>query len=1333
MSKLLNFKVMDPSCMWARLDGPVGTETLDKQHYDELFKRMNVFYDDVSGDACTAMPASLVVGQVCAVYWSQMKTWCRAWLESIISDSDASYACCYLVDHGEPLVVLFNKIQCVEQEFLQLPFMMRRFHLARVKPLTLQVSVSEKAKLAPSSHWDSSATSYLYHLFKTSSQVEAVVLQDESQSAAIELYISVNGVKICVNDELVAKRFAIYSQDVSDSSKLEQLNIQHFRFPRRGLKAPPWKPPARTASAPVSRTQVETSSTPVIQHAGLRPCDRMPATSQSPECEGGISSKVTDGHVLTGNHSQSDLLEDSDASLATAFNSHLALFRFMRFLNPECTVEAETSASRPEELTQCSPPHSSSSSSTGQEVGPAPEQSDAMKLEDDKWARTRLLEWLNPKSLKFHSDDDECDPVLPINPKICDILVHSSLPTEPFSSLDDAPITDNFRRMLQRKQFCPSPVDLVAWPAVARGNNTVVISPTADQPHGYLAPFLSHMLLSTIFTISSSRVGPLAVVLCPGWEKVHLLCDLLKEGQVSRSLNPAGVLNGGAKDVNIPKDCLLLVTTPFSLVRLLSRHCFLFLRLRHLVLDEADQLFALAPDQMETILQHFQKVISRQEMSSCPQQLVASAKRWTAQMEALIANHMPDACTVIAAPEEAALYGNVQQVVLMTLESSKIATLLSVMDFCPDVGQKTVIICNTAAEVEDVHKAVSSKSGFCMKTHEGLTHTVDFVLQQWAKCIRPGTNVILVITNECLSCLGLTDATCVVHFAFPSSPKTFGSRLFCMSSHFRNLSEPSSTARVSQVCKSLLLVSERNARHVVGLVRYLKRSRAPLPAELLAFAEAAREVQEEDKTDRPFCHYLKSFGVCRFSRCPDRHRLVSQLDQSNLPASGFIEVLPLYVKTASVFCGRIVREEDGVFDRMMADMTSYYADCQPLSEELREGGLYAVQEDQDFHRVKVITVPDAKDRPFFGVLVRFIDVGKEKEVNSCQILRLPDEFRTVPGQAVEMIVCQVKPGDAEADWHPKVTRAVSQKIVGVRHRARAAHSLGNAVFLDIMVRETRVPGMKTVISEYNVPALILNTGMAERNPGHLDQLKALSLTRGNRTSDPPVEPESLQISNLSTIRNKAVEGVKELEVPEHQALPLRQEADEKTNIQSSSHISGTEINQTTNQPPHLNIFEDGDPAGDDRNDEVLVACRADVTKNLHPQVRWYQTSTSLSVTLKLRDPQGQRCDFHPDRAVYSGSVDGRRYRADLDLYAGVLAERCRWELKCGEPVLALVKRECGYWPALLRSKNKFVSYDVDHLEEEDDVSTHSVAFLGDTGEEFHFVDTDSSTDSDSAC
>lgn len=40
----------------------------------------------------------------------------------------------------------------------------------------------------------------------------------------------------------------------------------------------------------------------------------------------------------------------------------------------------------------------------------------------------------------------------------------------------------------------------------------------------------------------------------------------------------------------------------------------------------------------------------------------------------------------------------------MALESSKISVLLGALDFNPDVGQKTLIITNTAEEVDDVFK-----------------------------------------------------------------------------------------------------------------------------------------------------------------------------------------------------------------------------------------------------------------------------------------------------------------------------------------------------------------------------------------------------------------------------------------------------------------------------------------------------------------------------------------------------------------------------------------------------------------------------------------------------
>lgn len=56
-----------------------------------------------------------------------------------------------------------------------------------------------------------------------------------------------------------------------------------------------------------------------------------------------------------------------------------------------------------------------------------------------------------------------------------------------------------------------------------------------------------------------------------------------------------------------------------------------------------------------------------------------------------------------------------------------------------------------------------------------------------------------------------------------------------------------------------------------------------------------------------------------------------------------------------------------------------------------------------------------------SVLVQFIDEGRTGLVTRDQLLRLPDGFHTLPPQAVEFIVCRVKPADNEVEWNPKVS------------------------------------------------------------------------------------------------------------------------------------------------------------------------------------------------------------------------------------------------------------------------------------------------------------------------
>ncbi|XP_029288889.1 putative ATP-dependent RNA helicase TDRD12 isoform X3 [Cottoperca gobio] len=1379
-------KVESPSCLWGRVVRGPGGEVETADEYDRLLAQMNLFYHDVTQDLRQLKPTSLEEGQVCVVYWSVMKSWCRAVVESIIMDSVTCRACCLLVDHGERLVVPSEQIRIAVQTFLQLPFWVRRFHLAGIKPTTLQVSVyEEKAKLITSTRWDSSSTLYLHNLLQSSTQTEAVLLESESDSTSVELYLRVGNIKICVNDDLVAKKFAYYSRESADGGELNDFD----KLPVMLSSSILTQTVCTSSNKPTAHTQPPpaiSSSLNCAAGAGDGLTAPSAAQSQQPELQPSVEgsrSKVIDQHLSNGRlkkSSERDSSEDTDSSLAAALTKDLSLFRFLKFLNPGSSYQqAAPSVGQHEELKDCPPEETPAASSTctGQEVRSV-ESGAAGKTwrTEEDWACARLLEWLNPEPLNPDpaAADDAVAPKAPRDPRGSGVLVHSAFPVEPCTCLDDAPITDALRWVLLRKQYSLSPAERYSWPAVARGCNTVIISPNAAQPLCYLAPLLTHILLNSIYTCLTSTAGPIAVLLCPGWVKVQAVYELLEEMKVTSVLHPVIALLGVGKDeataVKIPKNCLLLVTTPFSLVRLLSCHCFLFLRLYHLVLDEADLLFTLAPDQMATILQHFQKVTSSEKKASCPQQLVAVARRWTSHMEGLLANHMPSPCIVMSVPEEAALYGDVQQIILMTVESSKVSVLLGALDFNPEVGQKTLIVAKSAAEVEDVFKAVSNKSVFCLQTHEGSTHQFDSVVQQWRKDVGPGSHVILVTTTECLKCLGVRDATCVVHYSFPTSPKVFGGRLFCMSENFRNLCERDQT-RSRHLTRSVLLISERNACHVVGVLRYLERTSAPLPPELLAFAQGVHVAREDQKTNKPLCSYIKSYGVCRDgTSCPDRHTLIPQLDQSVLPACGVIEVVPLYIKTASVFYGRVVRMEDGRFQSMASEMTSYYADKKPGAMEMLEGGLYAVQEDELFHRVKVLAVPDRGDRMFFCVSVRFIDVGKEEEVKSHQVLELPERFHSLPGQAVEIIACRVKPVDEETDWHPKVTRAISQKIRGLQHRAQVLLSLGNTVFVDPMVRMAQVPGVKTVINEYNVQSEILNSGMGVRNPEHLDLLRALcqESKEAAHHSGSGGGPVSLEL-RIKAEEEVLAEAVRAAEVSQLADLPhlepceplspvcamiqslvpapaelhlvpvcvqklllARQEAVGQRNSPEQMRIGdGGELCCTTSEAASLTRGEH--QSNSQQLSSTRETDRADATKSFHPPARWYQTSDSVIVTMKLRNPESPRCHFYDDRVVYSCRANDRTYRADLQLHANIAPDRCCWEMKSNEPVLKLVKQQQGCWERLLRNKvlqNIFVSYDMEHFEQEEERISNGRCFVENTGKDDRYVNSESGSESD---
>uniref|UniRef100_A0A8C4PE58 Putative ATP-dependent RNA helicase TDRD12 n=1 Tax=Dromaius novaehollandiae TaxID=8790 RepID=A0A8C4PE58_DRONO len=568
---------------------------------------------------------------------------------------------------------------------------------------------------------------------------------------------------------------------------------------------------------------------------------------------------------------------------------------------------------------------------------------------------------------------------------------------------------------------CPNFTESYCWPPIARGCDVLAISHQGNDPLLYIPPVLTFLQSESCYTSLPNRSGPLALIVCPGWKKAQLVFELLKTySRCSRPLHPMLIIVGQnkeeARNVKIHRGCEIIVTTPYSLLRLLEHHSLLLLRLCHLIFDEIEVLFSEASEQVFTILDYYRKTVIIEERLYSPHQIVAVGTCWNKHITHLLKEFMNDPYIVITAIEEASICGNVQQVVQLCLNSERIAVLLRILDFTPNNVEKMLIFTSTINEAQMVHQG-------------------SFVDQEYTKA------------------------------------------------------------------RSVLLLTENNVCHALGVLHYLKHAEAEIPPELHDFTARVLEAEEEKKLARPLCTYLKTLGICKNRRaCPDRHHINVQTDiPQNIPdkitpTPGCMTVMPLHIVSATNYFGRIVDKQKDQYAILAEEINEYFK--KPNNnisvEKVEKLALYGLYEETFFHRVQVVEIsPKKEEKLFFNVTIKYIDEGRMSQVESHQLLQLPARFQCLPPQAVEFIVCSVKPIDNEIEWNPRVTSHIYHKIKGKPHEAKMVLTLGNTVWVDPMVRVTRLSNLKTYVNEYNVRSEILSMGLGTDNPEHIKQLQKL--------------------------------------------------------------------------------------------------------------------------------------------------------------------------------------------------------------------------------------------------
>ncbi|XP_030060268.1 putative ATP-dependent RNA helicase TDRD12 [Microcaecilia unicolor] len=893
----------------------------------------------------------------------------------------------------------------------------------------------------------------------------------------------------------------------------------------------------------------------------------------------------------------------------------------------------------------------------------------------------KLLQILSPDPLK-DADTLNLEQLQKINFNAQKRPIILSKKMEPCSTLEQAPLSANLKKeLIQNEILGPNLTEAYCWPSVAQGYDSVVISPQGKDPTIYIPPILTYLqLASAAHTKVPNRNGPLVIFLCPGWKKAQHVFDLLLlYGKSSKPLNPLLLLIGlnkeEAKNMKLPRGCEAIVTTPNSLLRLLEYQSLLFVRLCHIIMDEVELLCSEASEQLFTILDLYKKNVVTEARKTTPQQIVAVGTRWHKHLELLIKEFMNDPYVVITSMEEAAVYGNIQQVVHLCLHSDRSSKLIRMLDYTPTNAEKILIFTDSVEETEMIHKVVASNSIYCLKMHAKLHFHLNHVIEQWEKRISSGTCIVLVLTDDCITSLHITDATCVIHYGFPASNQVFGLRMFTMSGNFQNklqkgFSEESETSKA----KSILLMTEKNASQAIGVLHYLEHTEANIPQELYDFIAGSLKATEDAKLERPLCQYLKELGVCRDIRtCPERHQINRKIDMPEkvsgkiIPTNGYISIIPLHIVNATNYYGRVITKDD-LYASLAAEMGDYYQNVSNriCVEKMEKLALYGLLEGALYYRVKVLNIFQKEDGLFFTVIVSYIDEGRTGEIRGHQLLQLPARFQHLPAQAIEFIVARVKPIDNETSWHPKVTRHICQKIRGKQHNAKVTLSLGNTVWVDPVVRVTKLTDLKTFINEYNVRTEIISTGMGIDNPEHMERLKELCreahlLPDESSTSQALIPAFTSDIIKLNPASDNARNGVSET-------------------------ISENKV---------------CDKADDPESKRAAIVTQSTL-KSLHPQIKWFQKEDTLTLKIKITCDTDPKATFFMDRVIFSAHSGEKYYLADLELSGNIIAKKSLCVIKQGEPVLILTKAEKGAWSSLLKEKNPNIYFDFEHWEDSED-------------------------------
>ncbi|XP_049542202.1 putative ATP-dependent RNA helicase SoYb [Anopheles darlingi] len=705
------------------------------------------------------------------------------------------------------------------------------------------------------------------------------------------------------------------------------------------------------------------------------------------------------------------------------------------------------------------------------------------------------------------------------------ILVHGKHVPKPIENIANAHFCPEVYRELERMRFTSVyRLEAYSWPHIMRGNSLMCVSSgSTGKTFAYLPAICTLSKMQIDEKLVPEGAGPVCIVVTDSAREVQRVasyCRRLLNTDVNKHLavyECYGIRNVLKTCNLLLNGCAILVTTAPCYRRVYESmpESFVRKRVQLLVIDNLENISVHSLADLQLLCKNCDKP---------DLQVIVATSYWQSILGGFLRRYK-NMIVCIGAYIEAAVYAKAQFQLRLLPSGRKGGELIRFIEQHDYRSQRTVVIGKDDEDLLEIVQAARHRSINHLVCDEQTIVTQLAGFEAWDH--EPvGKMSLLIVSDAALGDLKVANAQHIIHYSLPYSWTLFTRRFATSFNYYDKIcswTEGQNNLDERHRPSSLVILDEDSNEQLPKLIEFLELHNSldrstPLHEKLYTLAQSLRHAHEQSRAIDGSALYTLCPRVLEFARCRSirscRHRHVITPDDitHKLPTSGTVKLKILNISSPSHYSGRIeaLRGRDGAwrevndssqFFRHDLAMQSYYSNdnLHVSYGRLVAKDLCAIFLDKKFWRCQILQFEETEDpmaiRP---VLLKLIDSGRLIELKSSFLLHLPEQFRSLPPQTIDIRIAGIVPLDNESDWDNVSIETIRRWIDDFMNEPGTRHFEGNVqlalkdtIWLDDLrgVEQLGVP--KTDVTRIRFKANIVSKQFAIADRAPFETLRQL--------------------------------------------------------------------------------------------------------------------------------------------------------------------------------------------------------------------------------------------------